>query len=151
HPAMMPVVDIVEVGTGGGSIAWIDEVGALKVGPHSAGAAPGPICYRRGGTKPTVTDANVILGRIGTSSFLGGEMQLDYNAALAAMAELGRPLGLDAVTTALSVEIAVAKMSLAVRGVSVERGFDPRDFVMVGMGGAGPIHVVAIARQLHVP
>ena len=152
HPAMMPVVDIVEVGTGGGSIAWIDEVGALKVGPHSAGADPGPICYRRGGTKPTVTDANVILGRIGTDSFLGGEMQLDRDAALAAAEELGRPLGMNAVASALSiVEIAVAKMSLAVRGVSVERGFDPRDFVMVGMGGAGPIHSVAIARQLHIP
>ena len=152
HPAMMPVVDIVEVGTGGGSIAWIDEVGALKVGPQSAGAAPGPICYRRGGTKPTVTDANVILGRIGTDSFLGGEMPLDRDAALAACAELGRPLGLSGIATALSiVEIAVAKMSLAVRGVSVERGFDPRDFVMVGMGGAGPIHAVAIARQLHIP
>ena len=152
HPAMMPVVDIVEVGTGGGSIAWIDEVGALKVGPQSAGAAPGPICYRRGGTKPTVTDANVILGRIGTDSFLGGEMHLDREAALAACEALGRPLGLSAVATALSiVEIAVAKMSLAVRGVSVERGFDPRDFVMVGMGGAGPIHVIAIARQLYIP
>jgi N-methylhydantoinase A len=152
HPAMMPVVDIVEVGTGGGSIAWIDEVGALKVGPQSAGAAPGPICYRRGGTKPTVTDANVILGRIGTDSFLGGEMSLDRDAALAAAEQLGKPLELSAVSTALSiVQIAVAKMSLAVRGVSVERGFDPRDFVMVGMGGAGPIHVVAIARQLHIP
>jgi N-methylhydantoinase A len=152
QPAMMPVVDIVEVGTGGGSIAWIDEVGALKVGPHSAGAAPGPICYRRGGTKPTVTDANVILGRIGVDSFLGGEMALDRDAAMAAAAALGKPLGLDAVAMALSiVEIAVAKMSLAVRGVSVERGFDPRDFVMVGMGGAGPIHAVAIARQLHIP
>jgi N-methylhydantoinase A len=152
HPAMMPVVDIVEVGTGGGSIAWIDEVGALKVGPQSAGAAPGPICYRRGGTKPTVTDANVILGRIGTDSFLGGEMSLDRDAALAATEQLGKSLGLSAVATALSVvQIAVAKMSLAVRGVSVERGFDPRDFVMVGMGGAGPIHVVAIARQLHIP
>jgi N-methylhydantoinase A len=152
QPAMMPVVDIVEVGTGGGSIAWIDEVGALKVGPQSAGAAPGPICYCRGGSKPTVTDANVILGRIGVDSFLGGEMALDRDAAMAAAAELAKPLGLDAVATALSiVEIAVAKMSLAVRGVSVERGFDPRDFVMVGMGGAGPIHAVAIARQLHIP
>jgi N-methylhydantoinase A len=152
QPAMMPVVDIVEVGTGGGSIAWIDEVGALKVGPHSAGAAPGPICYGRGGTKITVTDANVILGRIGTDSFLGGEMQLDSDATLKAAEELGRPLGLDAVATALSiVEIAIAKMSLTVRGVSVEHGFDPRDFVMVGMGGGGPIHSVAIARQLHIP
>jgi N-methylhydantoinase A len=152
HPAMLPVVDIVEVGTGGGSIAWIDEVGALKVGPHSAGAAPGPISYRRGGTKPTVTDANVVLGRIGAESFLGGEMHLDRDAASAAMEALGRPLGLDATATALSiVEIAVAKMSLAVRGVSVERGFDPRDFALVGMGGAGPIHALAIARQLHIP
>ena len=152
HPAMMPVVDIVEVGTGGGSIAWIDEVGALKVGPQSAGAAPGPICYRRGGTKPTVTDANVVLGRIGTDNFLGGEMQLDRDAAAAAMEELGKPLGLGAAAMALSiVEIAVAKMSLAVRGVSVERGFDPRDFVLVGMGGAGPIHALAIARQLYIP
>ena len=152
HPAMMPVVDIVEVGTGGGSIAWIDEVGALKVGPQSAGAAPGPICYRRGGVKPSVTDANVVLGRIGIDSFLGGEMNLDLESASAAMAELGKPLGLDAVAMALSiVDIAVAKMSLAVRGVSVERGFDPRDFVLVGMGGAGPIHAVAIARQLHIP
>jgi len=152
HPAMMPVVDIVEVGTGGGSIAWIDGVGALKVGPRSAGAAPGPICYRRGGTKPTVTDANVVLGRIGTDNFLGGEMQLDREGAALALAELGKPLGLGAEAMALSiVEIAVAKMSLAVRGVSVERGFDPRDFVLVGMGGAGPIHALAIARQLHIP
>lgn len=152
HPAMLPVVDIVEVGTGGGSIAWIDEVAALKVGPHSAGAAPGPICYRRGGTQPTVTDANVVLGRIGAESFLGGEMQLDRQAAETAIAELGRPFGLSATATALSiVDIAVAKMSLAVRGVSVERGFDPRDFALVGMGGAGPIHALAIARELHIP
>ncbi len=152
QPAMMPVVDIVEVGTGGGSIAWIDEVGALKVGPHSAGADPGPICYSRGGKKLTVTDANVILGRIGTDSFLGGEMPLDRDAALAAAEELGKPLGLNAVETAFAViEIAIAGMSLAVRGVSVERGFDPRDFVMVGMGGGGPIHSVPIARQLHIP
>jgi len=152
QPAMMPVVDIVEVGTGGGSIAWIDEVGALKVGPQSAGAAPGPICYGRGGTKLTVTDANVILGRIGTDSFLGGEMQLDRDAALEAAEELGRPLGLSGIATARAiVEIAIAKMSLTVRGVSVERGFDPRDFVMVGMGGGGPIHSVPIARQLHIP
>jgi N-methylhydantoinase A len=152
QPAMMPVVDIVEVGTGGGSIAWIDEVGALKVGPQSAGAAPGPICYGRGGDKLTVTDANVILGRIGTDSFLGGEMHLDRDAALKAAEELGRPLGLSGVATARAiVEIAIAKMSLTVRGVSVERGFDPRDFVMVGMGGGGPIHSVPIARQLHIP
>jgi N-methylhydantoinase A len=152
QPAMMPVVDIVEVGTGGGSIAWIDEVGALKVGPHSAGADPGPICYGRGGKELTVTDANVILGRIGTDSFLGGEMQLDRDAALAAAEQLGKPLGFNAVEMAFAVlEIATAGMSLAVRGVSVERGFDPRDFVMVGMGGGGPVHCVPIARQLYIP
>lgn len=152
HPAMMPVVDIVEVGTGGGSIAWLDEVGALKVGPHSAGAAPGPISYGRGGTKPTVTDANVVLGRIGADSFLGGEMKLALDQAMKGMNELGSPLGLDGIATAFSIiEIAVAKMSLAVRGVSVERGFDPRDFVLVGTGGAGPLHAVLIARDLNIP
>lgn len=152
HPAMLPVVDIVEVGTGGGSIAWLDEVGALKVGPQSAGAAPGPVSYGLGGTRPTVTDANLVLGRIGGESFLGGEMRLDHAKAAAALEVLGRPLGLDAVATALSVvEIAIAKMSLAVRGVSVERGFDPRDFALVGMGGGGPVHALAIARQLHIP
>ena len=152
YPAMMPVVDIVEVGTGGGSIAWIDDVGALKVGPLSAGADPGPISYGRGGNRPTVTDANVVLGRIGDKSFLGGEMPLDRNSALLALTELGKDLGLNGIEMARSiVEIAVSKMSLAVRGVSVERGFDPRDFAMVAMGGAGPIHALAIARELHIP
>jgi N-methylhydantoinase A len=152
HPAMMPVVDIVEVGTGGGSIAWIDDVGALKVGPRSAGADPGPICYRRGGTQPTVTDANVVLGRIGDSSFLGGEMNLARDQAEEAIARLGEPFGLSAKAAALSiVDIAVANMSLAVRGVSVERGFDPRDFAMVAMGGAGPVHALPIARELDIP
>jgi len=153
HPVMFPVVDIIEVGAGGGSIAWIDEVGALKLGPHSAGSEPGPICYRRGGDRPTVTDANVVLGRIGAESFLGGEMPLDATAARREIeTKLGGPLDMSATEAAHGiVRIAVAKMSLAVRGVSVERGYDPRDFALVAMGGAGPLHAVEIARDLRIP
>jgi N-methylhydantoinase A len=153
HFVMLPVVDIVEVGAGGGSIAWIDEVGALKVGPQSAGADPGPISYRRGGAEPTVTDANALLGRIGADSFLGGEMPLDVEAARAGIAEkLSPALGLSPTEVARGIlQIAVAKMSLAVRGVSVERGYDPRDFALVAMGGAGPLHALEIARDLHIP
>jgi N-methylhydantoinase A len=153
HPVMFPVVDIVEVGAGGGSIAWIDDVGALKLGPQSAGSNPGPICYRRGGEQPTVTDANVVLGRIGAASFLGGEMPLDLDAARRGLeSKLGIRLGMSAIEVAHGIlKIAVAKMSLAVRGVSVERGYDPRDFALVAIGGAGPLHAVEIARDLRIP
>src|SRR5579859_540347 len=153
HPVMFPVVDIVEVGAGGGSIAWIDEVGALKLGPQSAGSDPGPICYRRGGTEPTVTDANVVLGRIGARSFLGGEMPLDAEAARQGIAQkLSPKLGLDPAGVAHGIiKIAVAKMALAVRGVSVQRGFDPREFTMIAMGGGGPLHAIEIARDLGIP
>ena len=152
-PVMSPVVDIVEVGAGGGSIAWIDEVGALKVGPQSSGADPGPICYGNGGTEPTITDANVILGRVGVANFLGGEMQLDEASARSALEEkLAKTLNMDAVAVADAiVQIAIAKMSLAVREVSVQKGYDPREFAMVASGGAGPLHAVAIARELHIP
>jgi N-methylhydantoinase A len=152
HPAMLPVVDIVEVGAGGGSVAWVDEVGAMRVGPRSAGAAPGPISYGRGGTEPTVTDANVVLGRIGATSFLGGEMPLDEAAAYAGIGERFAPLGLDPVEAAAGiVRLAVASMVLAVRGVSVERGYDPRDFALLAQGGNGPLHAVEIARELSIP
>jgi N-methylhydantoinase A len=152
HPAMLPVVDIVEVGAGGGSIAWLDEVGSLKVGPRSAGAAPGPICYRRGGSEPTVTDANVVLGRIGAEAFLGGEMVLDAAGARAGIAERLAPLGLDPTEAAIGiVRLAVANMVLAVRAVSVERGYDPRDFVLMAQGGNGPLHALEIARELSIP
>jgi N-methylhydantoinase A len=153
HPVMMPVVDVVEVGAGGGSIAWIDEVGALKVGPQSSGADPGPITYCRGGQAPTITDANVILGRIGVRDFLGGEMRLGWDAAVRGMTEsVAKPLQMDVATAARSVvQIANAKMSLAVREVSVEKGYDPRDFALVASGGAGPLHAVAIARELYIP
>ena len=152
-PVMIPVVNVVEIGTGGGSIAWVDKVGALKVGPRSAGALPGPICYRRGGERPTITDANVVLGRIGVDEFLGGDMTLDGAAALQGINEqIGRPLGLSVHSAARAIiDIAVAKMSLAVRQVSVQQGHDPRDFALVASGGAGPLHAVAVARDLGLP
>jgi N-methylhydantoinase A len=153
HPVTLPVVDIVEVGAGGGSLAWIDEVGALKVGPRSAGGHPGPICYGQGGTEPSVTDANVVLGRISSSRFLGGEMPLDVDAARRGIeGKVAKPLDMTIEEAALGIiRIAVAEMSLAVRAVSVERGFDPRDFALVAFGGAGPVHAGMIARELHIP
>jgi len=153
QPVMLPVIDVVEVGAGGGSIAWIDDVGGLKVGPQSAGGHPGPVCYDQGGEKPTVTDANVVLGRIGSETFLGGEMPLNVEKARKAIQEkIASKLGLSVEEAALGIiQIAVAKMSLAVRGVSVEKGYDPRDFVLVASGGAGPVHALAIARELKIP
>src|SRR5258705_4804341 len=150
---MLPMIDVVEVGAGGGSIAWLDDVGALKVGPQSAGADPGPICYRGGGTEPTIPDANVALGRLDPDNFLGGTMKLDAEGALRGIKEkIADPLKLDPVAAAQAiVEIAIAKMSLAVREVSVAKGYDPRDFALVASGGAGPLHVVAIARELFIP
>jgi N-methylhydantoinase A len=152
HPMMLPVVDIVEVGAGGGSIAWLDPVGALKVGPRSAGAQPGPACFGRGGTEPTVTDANVVLGRIDPGDFLGGELHIDRARAEAALRTIAEPLGMTVTEAALGiVTIADASMSLAVRAVSVERGRDPRDFALVVSGGGGPLHGVGIARDLGIP
>ncbi len=153
HPMMLPVVDTVEVGSGGGSIARVDEVGSLRVGPESAGAEPGPVCYGKGGTEPTVTDANLVLGRLDAEEFLGGEMHLDVDAARDAIrTRIGEPLGLSEIEAALAiVKIAVMNMSLAVRQVSVERGYDPRDFAMVAFGGAGPLHAMEVARALHIP
>jgi N-methylhydantoinase A len=153
HPVMLPMIDVVEVGAGGGSIAWIDDIGALKVGPQSAGADPGPICYRGGGAEPTITDANVVLGRLDPDNFLGGQMKLDAEGAARGIAEkIGAPLKMDTVAAAQAiVEIAISKMSLAVREVSVAKGYDPRDFALVASGGAGPLHVIAIARELHIP
>ena len=153
HPVMLPMIDVVEVGAGGGSIAWIDEIGALKVGPTSAGAAPGPICYRGGGAEPTITDANVVLGRLDPDNFLGGTMKLDAEGARAGVERvISGPLGMDVIAAAKAiVDIGVLKMSLAVREVSVEKGYDPRDFALVASGGAGPLHVMAIARELYIP
>src|ERR1700739_2986004 len=150
---MLPMIDVFEVGAGGGSIAGIDEIGALKVGPQSAGADPGPICYQGGGTEPTITDANVVLGRLGPDNFLGGAVKLDATGAAEGIAKkIAKPLKMETVAAAQAiVEIAISKMSLAVREVSVEKGYDPRDFALVASGGAGPLHVVAIARELHIP
>src|SRR5215471_13914135 len=153
QPMMLPVVDTVEVGSGGGSIARVDHTGSLEVGPQSAGAEPGPACYGKGGTEPTVTDANLVLGRLDPSQFLGGEMPLDVAAAREAINKaIARPLGLSESQAARAiVKIAVMNMSLAVRRVSIERGYDPRDFVMVAFGGAGPLHATEVARSLHIP
>src|ERR1700716_2418271 len=128
-------------------------MGALKAGPRSPGADPGPICYKGGGTEPTITDANVVLGRLDPDNFLGGTMKLDAAGAARGIAEkVAKPLKMDTVAAAQAiVDIAIAKMSLAVREVSVEKGYDPRDFALVASGGAGPLHVIAIARELHIP
>ena len=152
HPMMLPVVDTVEVGSGGGSIARVEH-GSLRVGPVSAGAEPGPACYGHGGTEPTVTDANLILGRLDPRQFLGGEMILDVDAARTAIRRaIAAPLGVSEIEAALAiVQIAVLTMSLAVRQVSVERGYDPRDFALVAFGGAGPLHALEVARSLHIP
>src|SRR6266849_6502876 len=133
HPVMLPMIDVVEVGAGGGSIAWRDDIGALKVGPQSAGADPGPICYRGGGTEPTITDAHVARGRLDPDNFLGGTMKLDADGAVRGIEEkIAAPLKMDAIAAAQAiVEIAIAKMSLAVREVSVAKGYDPRDFALV--------------------
>ncbi|MGE5304714.1 MAG: hydantoinase/oxoprolinase family protein [Alphaproteobacteria bacterium] len=153
HPMMLPVVDIVEVGNGGGSIAWIDPAGGLKVGPQSAGAAPGPACYAKGGVDPTVTDANLIAGRIDPEYFLGSGIRLQREKAAQAISEkIAQPLGLSLDEAALGIlTIANFNMSLAVRAVSVEKGYDPRDCVLVPSGGGGPLHAMAIARELSVP
>jgi N-methylhydantoinase A len=153
HPVMVPMIDVVEVGAGGGSIAWRDDIGALKVGPQSAGADPGPICYRGGGEQPTITDANVVLGRLDPHNFLGGTMLLDAEGAARGIEEqIARPLEMKTTEAAQAIlDIAINKMSLAVREVSVEKGYDPRDFVLIASGGAGPLHVIAIARELHIP
>jgi N-methylhydantoinase A len=152
QPMQLPVVDIVEVGAGGGSIAWCDERGGLHVGPQSASAEPGPACYCRGGEEPTVTDADLMLGRLNDARFLGGHMRLDRGLAAAALGKIGQKLGLDTMTAAHGVATIVdSAMSLAVRTVSVKRGIDPRDATLIAFGGAGPLHAVAIAREISIP
>jgi N-methylhydantoinase A len=149
-PVQIPMMDIFEVGTGGGSIAAVDASGALKVGPRSAGAEPGPACYARGGTLPTVTDANLVLGRLGADRFLGGEMKLDTPAAERALAEhVAKPLGIDVVRAADGIlRIAATAMSYAVKAVSTERGLDAAAFALIAYGGAGPLQACAIAREI---
>ena len=150
-PIKAPVIDMIEIGAGGGSIAQIDNVGLLKVGPHSAGSDPGPACYGLGGGKPTVTDANLLLGYYDPKFFLGGRMKLDLPAARKAMADLGKPLGLSIEETALGIhKVVVESMAAAARVHLVEKGKDPRQYAMVGFGGAGPAHAANVARALGV-
>ena len=153
QPMQLPVVSIVEVGSGGGSIAWRDRTGGLHVGPTSASADPGPVCYGRGGLEPTVTDANVILGRLNPARFLGGGMDLDVAAAKSALkASIADPLGLSIEESALGViKIADTAMSLAVRAVSVRKGVDPRDAAMIAFGGGGPVHAAALCKEINIP
>jgi N-methylhydantoinase A len=148
-PVQIAMMDIFEVGTGGGSIARVEE-GALRVGPQSAGAAPGPACYGLGGSEPTVTDANLLLGRLGAERFLGGEMRLDVGAAERALGNrVAKPLGMDLTAAAEGIlQIAATAMSYAVKGVTTERGLDVGDFALVAYGGAGPLHAVEVAREL---
>ena len=147
-----PQLDIVTIGAGGGSIAWVDRDNSLKVGPRSAGAVPGPACYQRGGNKPTVTDANLLLGRIGEASALGGTMQLDKQLAEQAISSLSEDTGIDDPHQLAEgiLKICNNNMAGAVRNVSVERGLDPRDFALMPMGGAGPMHAAAVAEELGI-
>jgi N-methylhydantoinase A len=147
----LPMVDVHTVGAGGGSIGWRDEGGALRVGPQSAGAEPGPACYGRGGSEPTVTDANLMLGRLAADSRLAGDVRLDADAAEAAIASLGSSLGLTPVETAEGVvRVANQEMVRALRVVTVERGIDPRRFALLPFGGAGPMHAAEIAAELEI-
>lgn len=151
-PIQMPMIDIQEVGTGGGSIARLELGNALRVGPESAGASPGPACYGLGGTDPTITDVNLVLGRLGVDRFLGGEMKLDIEAANKALNDkVAAPLGLDRVKAAEGIlRIATTKMAHVVRWVTTERGLDAADFALVAYGGAGPLHASAVARELAI-
>jgi len=148
----VPAIDVAEVGAGGGSIAWLDKGGALQVGPHSAGAMPGPVCYGLGGTAPTVTDANLVLGYVNPAYLVGGALRLDAEKAHAAIDEtIARPLGLERVEAAYGIHlIANATMMRALRSVSIERGRDPRRYTLIVFGGNGPVHGVDLARTLGV-
>ncbi|HKD68726.1 MAG TPA: hydantoinase/oxoprolinase family protein, partial [Candidatus Binataceae bacterium] len=152
HALRAPTLDIVEVGAGGGSIAWIDNAGALRAGPISAGAEPGPACYGRGGTQPTVTDANVVLGYMNPERIADGTLNIDRKAAVDAIQKhVAGPLGMDLVTSAFGiVEVANAAMMRALRAVSTERGHDIREMTLVAFGGAGPIHAAALCESVGI-
>lgn len=148
----VPMLDIYSIGAGGGSIAWLDMGKRLKVGPQSTGAFPGPVCYGKGGKEPAVTDADAVLGRINPEYFLGGEMSLEVdNAAQAIEEKLARPLGLSLVEAASGIcRIVDANMSNAIRVITVEKGYDPREYVMIAFGGAGPVHCASLAKELGI-
>jgi N-methylhydantoinase A len=148
----LPMIDIHTVGAGGGSIAWFDTGGALRVGPASAGAHPGPAAYGRGGTEPTVADANIVLGRLIPEHVLGGALPIDPAAARAAVSKIARRLALSPEEAALGMlRIVNAHMEGAIRVISVQRGYDPRECALVAFGGAGPLHACELAASLHIP
>jgi N-methylhydantoinase A len=152
HALIVPSLDIVEVGAGGGSIAWVEEGGTLRVGPQSAGADPGPVCYGRGGQEPTVTDANVVLGYMNPDVIAGSALHIDHRAAADAIKRrIAEPLGLEVMDAAYGiVQIANSLTMRALRAVSTERGRDPRDFTLLAFGGAGPIHAAALAETMDI-
>jgi N-methylhydantoinase A len=150
-PIQIPMIDVRTIGAGGGSIAWIDKGGLLRVGPQSAGASPGPACYGRGGEEATVTDAQVVLGRINPANFLGGSMRLDAERAAQAVGRIAQRIGQDIAQTALAiVRIANNNMVGALRAVLIERGLDPRDFALLAFGGAGPPHACDLMHELGI-
>ena len=153
HPVMLPMIEINTIGAGAGSIAWLDALNGLHVGPQSAGSEPGPAAYGRGGDEPTVTDASLVLGRLHPDRFLGGEMRMDLDAARRALVKrIGTPLGLSAEAAAAGIiRIANANMERAMRVSSAEKGFDPRDLTLVAFGGAGPMHAAALAQEVGIP
>ncbi|ATW24967.1 hydantoinase/oxoprolinase family protein [Candidatus Formimonas warabiya] len=153
YPIKLPMIDIHTIGAGGGSIAWIDSGGALRVGPESAGAVPGPVCYCKGGQEPTVTDANVVLGRLNPRYLLDGDFQLDVEKAYQAIEKkIAQPLGLTVIEAAAGIiKVVNANMVRGIRVVSVEKGYDPREFSLVAFGGAGPVHGVEMAEELGMP
>ena len=152
YPIMTPVVDIVEIGNGGGSIAWVDEDAKLHVGPKSAGALPGPVAYGKGGTEPTSTDANLMLRRINPNYFIGGEIDADMQAVQAAFENVGARAGISAEEAARGVvRMANHNMINALKLVSINRGYDPRDFTMIAFGGGGAMHAAALAKELNIP
>ncbi len=152
YPLLVPMLDVHAIGAGGGSIAYVDEGGAFRVGPRSAGAHPGPAAYGQGGQQPTITDAHVVLGRIDPERFLGGRMRLDRAAASAAVGRLASQLGLDLPETAEGIlTIANSNMARAIRSRTIEKGHDPREFALVAFGGAGPLHAAELAESLEIP
>ena len=151
-PILFPAIDLVAIGAGGGTIAWVDTGGSLRAGPQSAGADPGPACFGKGNEEPTITDAHLYLGRLNPASYLGGDLEIRPDLAEQAIERLAGQLGLSAPQTASGIlRIANANMTSATHLISVERGYDPRDFALVAGGGAGPLHAVEIARELRIP
>ena len=151
YPVRVPMVDVNTIGAGGGSVAWLDAAGGLRVGPESAGADPGPACYAQGGTRATVTDASLVLGYLDPAYFAGGTVALDARLAHEAVGRVAAPLGLDPVATAAGIHRVVnARMADQIRLVTIERGYDPRRFALVLLGGAGPVHGVALAEELAI-